>query len=46
MADLFNPNSMNWNAVVGEADRAFRRGVLLDKVSRVASGTRLRAYLY
>jgi hypothetical protein len=33
MADLFNPDPTNWNAVVGEADRAFRRGVQLDKVS-------------
>jgi tetratricopeptide (TPR) repeat protein len=39
MADLFDPNPTSWNAVIGEADRAFRRGNQLDKSGQPRAAT-------
>lgn len=39
MAELFSPNPANWNAVIGEADRAFRRGNQLDKSGQPRAAT-------
>ena len=39
MADLFNPNPISWNTVIGEADRAFRRGNQLDKSGQPRAAT-------
>jgi tetratricopeptide (TPR) repeat protein len=39
MGDLFDPNPTSWNAVIGEADRAFRRGNQLDKSGQPRAAT-------